>query len=128
MEIQKRTLMAESFVALSIGLWTVSLIRYLTSGISWMTYFLIVVGAISILLAVYLILPSNLKQELVLGYLERNKIIRVIKLSVWLIVLVTFGIQLVQTKIIWMIITGLITTIIAFVVFNVGLWGMNKDN
>ena len=128
MEIQKRALTAESFATLSIGLWTVSLIRYLTSGISWMTYFLIVVGAISILFVVYLILPSHWKQESVLGYLERNKIIRVIKLLVWLIVLVTFGIQLVQIKIIWMVITGLITTIIAFVVFCVGLWRMNKGN
>ena len=128
METQKRTPIAESFASLSIGLWTVSLIGYLTSGISWMMYFLIVIGVISMLLAIYLLLPWHWKQESVVGYLERGGTIGFLKLLVWLIVLVIFGVGLVQTKIIWMIITGLVTSIIAFIVFYVGLGRMKKGD
>jgi len=117
---------AESFATLAIGLWTVSLINYLTSGISGLTYFLIVVGAISALFGLYLILPYRWKQEPLLEFLKRHGVIRAVKSLAWLLVLVIFGIGLVQSKIIWLIITGLITMIIAFVVFYVGIWRMNK--
>lgn len=119
---------AESFASLSIGLWAVSLIGYLTLGITWATYFLAIVGAISALLSIYLILPWNGKQKSVLGFLETNKIIGIIKLLVWLIVLAVFGVSLIQTKVIWLIVAGLITIIIAFIVFYVGIWRMSKNN
>jgi len=119
---------AESFASLSIGLWAVSLIGYLTSGIPWATYFLAIVGAISALLSIYLILPWNGRQKSVLGFLKTNKIIGIVKLLVWLIVLAVFGVSLIQTKVIWLIVAGLITIIIAFIVFYVGIWRMNKNN
>ena len=119
---------AESFASLSIGLWAVSLIGYLTSGISWATYFLAIVGAISVLLSIYLIPSWNRRQKSVLEFLERNKIMRIVKLLVWLIVLAVFGVSLIQTKVIWLIVAGLITIIIAFIVFYVGIWRMNKNN
>ncbi|MFC1955538.1 hypothetical protein ACFLWZ_03255 [Chloroflexota bacterium] len=123
-ELGKST--AESFASLSIGLWTVSLIGYLTSGISWATYFLGIIGIISALLGTYLILPWNWRQKLVLEFLE-NKKRRMAKLLIWLIVIATFGVGLIQTKVIWLIFTGLITMTIAVVVFYVGLFRMNKD-
>jgi len=119
---------AESFVSLSIGLWTVSVIGYLTSGISWMTYFLIVVGAISSLFSVYIILRWDWKQKSVLEFLERKKITTIAKFLVWYTVLGIFGVGLAQTKVIWLIIMGEIILIIAAIVLYVGLWGMKKDN
>ena len=122
MEIKERierckTSTAESFASLSIGLWTVSLIGYLSSGISCTTYLLIVVGAIFALLSLYLVLPWNWKQKSALEFLEKYKITRFAKPLIWLIVLAVFGVALVQTKIIWLRPIGLITTIIAWVVF-----------
>ncbi len=108
---------AESFASLSIGLLTVSLIGYLSSGISCGFYFLIVVGAISALFSFYLVLPWNWKQKSALEFLEKYKITRLAKPLIWLIVLAVFGVVLVQTKITWLISIGLITTVIAWVVF-----------
>ena len=122
---------AESFASLSFGLWTVSLIGYLSSGISWTTYFLVVVGAISALfstyLSIYLVLPWDWKQKSVLKYLETNQTIKVTKFLVWLIILTAFAVMLVQTKVGWLIATGLIIIIIAFISFYVGLWKTGKD-
>ncbi len=118
---------AESFASLSIGLWTVSLIGYSTSGISWGTYFLVILGAISALLSIYLIVPKIPGKESVLECLETNKIIRFIKPFIWLIVLAVFGVRLVQTKVIWLIFTGLITIVMALIVFYVSLWKTGKD-
>ena len=119
-EREFKNLTAGSFASLSIGLWAVSLIGYLTLGITWATYFLAIVGAISALLSIYLILPWNGRQKSVLGFLKTNKIIGIVKLLVWLIVLAVFGVSLIQTKVIWLIVAGLIIVIIAFIVFCVG--------
>jgi len=127
---QRKNSITESFASLSIGLWTVSLIGYLTSAISWATYSLAIVGTISALLSIYLILPCNWtwRQKSVLEFLENNKIIRIIKLFVWFIIIAIFGVSLIQTEVIWLIVTGLITIIIAPIVFSVGLLRMNEDN
>jgi len=126
-EREYRNLTAESFAGLSIGLWTVSLIGYLTSGVTGATYFLAVVGAISVLISIYLMLPWNLGQKSALKFLETNKIMSIVKLLVWLIVILAFGVNLIQTKIIWLIIAGLITMILAFIVFYVVLFRTSKD-
>jgi len=114
---QCKTSTAESYASLSIGLWTVSLIGYLSSGISCGTYFLIVVGTISASLSIYLALPWNWKQKLVLEFLEKCKITVSAKPLIWLIVLAVFGVALVKTEIIWLRPVGLITTVMAWVVF-----------
>ena len=126
-EREYRNLTAESFTGLSVGLWTVSLVGYLTSGVTGATYFLAVVGAISVLISIYLMLLWNLGQKSVLKFLGTNKIINIVKLLVWLIVILTFGVNLVQTKVIWLIVTGLITMILAIIVFYVALFRMSKD-
>jgi len=119
-EIEKLT--AETFASLSLGLWAVALIGYLTSGISWMTYFLVIVGAMSALFGIYLVLRWNWKQKQVLKYLEANKILKVVKLLVWLVALAIFAVNLIQTKVGWLIVTGLIIAIITAIVFYVGIW------
>ncbi|MBT9138767.1 MAG: hypothetical protein DDT31_01342 [Syntrophomonadaceae bacterium] len=60
---QYRNSTAGSFASLSLGLWAVALVEYSGSGISWATYFLVVVGAISALFSIYLILPLELEAE-----------------------------------------------------------------
>ena len=117
---------AESFATLALGLWTVALIDYLRSGISCSAVFLIVIGSISALFALYFILPRSWKQESILSYFQRKNTLKVIKSVGWLIVSLVFGVGLVQSKVIWLIIVGLITMIIAFVVFYVSLWRMNR--
>ena len=119
---------AESFVSLSIGLWVVALIGYQTSVIPCVIYFLAVVGVISVLLSGYLILPLeswNRRQRSVFEFLKRNTIIGIVKLLVWSIMLVLFGVSLIQTGVVWLILTGLITFIIPFIVvlivFAVGI-------
>jgi len=119
---------AESFASLSIGLWAVSLIGYLTSAISWETYLLAIIGAISALFSLYLIAPPNWKQKSVLESLKSNQITKIVKLLVWLIVILLFGVNLFQTKVIWLIVTGLITMVIAFIVFYIGIFRLKKDN
>jgi len=122
---------AESFAGLSVGLWTLSLIGYLSSGISWATYFLVVVGAMSALfsiyLSIYLVFPWDWKQKSVLKYLETKQIIKVTKYLVWLVVLAAFAVMLLQTKVSWLIAAGLIIIIIAFILFYVSLWKTGKD-
>ena len=128
LNMDTRASTSQSFAGLAIGLWTVSLIGYLTSGISGLTYVLIVFGGICALFGLYLILHFPWKQESTLEFLRRHRVIRLVKLLGWFIVLVMFGVGLVQTKVVWLVITGLITiVIIAFVVFFVGLRRMNKD-
>ena len=118
---------AESFGTLTIGFWTVSLISYLTSGTSGWIYFLIALGAISALFGLYLILPCRWAQESTLELLRRRGVLRIVKVLGWLLVIVVFGVGLVLSKILWMIIAGMITMIIAYIVFYVGIWKMNKD-
>jgi hypothetical protein len=112
---------AESFASLCIGLWTVSLVTYLSSGISGGTYFLIILGAMCALLGIYLVLPWHLKQKSALEVLDKYKITRFAKPLIWLIVIAIFGVRLVQTQISWLISIGLITVVIAWVVF-VFIW------
>lgn len=126
-EIEHRNLTAETFASLCLGLWTVALVGYLSSGISWETYFLVIVGVVSALFGIYLVLRRNWKQKQVLKYLETNRIIKTIKFLVWLIVILIFGVNLLQTKVGWLIVTGLITMIIALAVFYVGLFRVGKD-
>ena len=45
----------------------------------------------------------------------------------WLIVGLVFGVALVQSKISWMMVAGLITMIIAFVAFYVAMFRFGKD-
>jgi hypothetical protein len=119
---------AASFVSLSIGLWTVAVIGYLNSGVSWMTYFLNIVGALSALLSIYLILRWNWGQKQVLEFLETKQIIKIVKFLLWYTVLGVFGVGLVQTKVLWLIITGEIIVIIAAIVLYVGIWRLKKDD
>ena len=56
--MNRRYATAESFATLTIGLWSVSLISYLSSGMSGRIYFLAVAGVVSGLFALYLILPG----------------------------------------------------------------------
>ena len=125
-QIEKLRATAASFASSSIGLWTVALVGYLTSGASWETYFLVTLGTISMMLSVYLVLPTPWKQVSTLEFLEKQKIISLAKMISWLIVLLVFGIRLLQTKILWLIITGGFTVIIAYVVLYVGFWRMIK--
>ncbi|MCJ7425998.1 MAG: hypothetical protein MUO17_02510 [Dehalococcoidales bacterium] len=121
----------EAFGSLSLGLWTVALVGYLTSGISWETYILIALGGLSALFSIYLVLPWDCvyrKQKTVLKYLETKQIIKFAKSLGWLIVLAVFGVRLIQTKVDWLIIAGLIFAIFAYVVFYVSLWKRKKDN
>lgn len=121
---------AEPFASLAIGLWTVSLISYLASptrGVTWDVYFLFVLGVISALLSVYLILPWNWKQESVLESLKRDKTVNIVKLIAWAIVIVVFGFRLVQTGIIWLFLTGLLTMFMALIVLFVGLFRMDGN-
>ncbi|OGO06612.1 MAG: hypothetical protein A2Z76_01750 [Chloroflexi bacterium RBG_13_56_8b] len=121
----------EAFGSLSLGLWTVALVGYLTSGISWETYILIVLGGLSALFSIYLVLPWDCvyrKQKVVLKCFEKKQILKIAKSLGWLIVLAVFGVRLVQTKVDWLIIAGLIFAIFAYVVFYASLWKMKKDN
>ena len=116
-----KNLTAETFASLSLGLWAVALVGYLTSGISWMTYFLVIIGAMSALFGIYLVLRWNWKKKQVLEYLKTKRIIKVVKLLVWLVVLAIFAVNLIQTGVGWLIVTGLIIAIIAVIVFCVGI-------
>jgi uncharacterized membrane protein len=104
-------------------LWTVALIGYYTS----LNYFLAIVGITFALFSGYLIVPRDWKQKSVLKYLKKNKITRFAKLLGWYTVLWIFGARLVQTKVIWLIVIGIITIIIAVIVLYVGLWRAGTD-
>jgi len=119
---------AESFASLSIGLWTISLIGYLKAGFSWETYFLLVVGCITIFLGLYLILPWNWRQKSVLIHLETKRWLKLIKLAIWLIALAVFALRLIQTDVAWLYVLGIIISIIAFFIYFRGLFRLNKNN
>lgn len=118
---------AGSFASLSLGLWAVALVGYSGSGISWATYFLVVVGAISALFGVYLILPWDWKQNQTLRYLETKRVMKVAEALGWLIVLAVFAVGLIQTRVYLLIFTGIIIGITAYVVFLISISRIGKD-
>jgi len=122
-----RNATAEFFATLAVGLWSVSLIGYLSSVISGVIYFLAAVGVISALFALYMILPIQWGQESLSQRITRRGYLRIVKSLGWLIVGLVFGVALVQTKISWMIVTGLITMIIAFIGFYAAIWRLGKS-
>lgn len=124
-KLEKST--AESFASLSIGLWTVSLIGYLSSGISWETYPLAIGGLISTLFSGYLIVHCDWKQRPVLEFLETKQIIKSAKSLGWCIVLLVFATRLLHTEVGWLKVTGLIVAIIPVIIFNASLWGASTD-
>jgi len=119
---------AESFATLAIGLWSVSLISYLSSGISGWVYFLAVIGAIFGLFTLYIILPPQWCQESISERITKRGYLRIVKSLGWLIVGLVFGVGLVQSKVPWMIIAGLITMIVSVVGFYVAIWPLRKNN
>ena len=123
-----RNATAASFATLAIGLWSVSLISYLSSGISGWVYFLAVFGAIFGLFTLYLILPTRWGQESLSQSIARRGYLKIAKSLGWSIVGAVFGVGLVQSKVPWMIIAGLITMIIAAVGFYVAIWPLRKSN
>ena len=127
-ELERKNLTAESLGSLSLGLWAVALIGYPTSGISWHTYFLVVVGALFAVFGVYFILPWDWKQRQCLKYLEAHQIMKITKSLGWFVVLVVFGVGLIQSKVGWLIVIGLTITIIAYVVFLAGLSRTGRHN
>jgi hypothetical protein len=112
----------ESFATLTLGLWSVCLIGYLHSGIDWTVILLIVVGSLSALFAMYIILPDKIGQGVVLAYFKKNNLLKIAKSLGWLIVVLLFGVALVQSEVLWLIIVGLITMIVTFVAFYISLW------
>ena len=118
---------AESFATLTIGFWAVSLISYLSSGISGRIYFLAVAGVMSALFVLYLILPTQWGQESLSQRITRRGYLKIVKSLGWLIVGLVFGAALVQSEISWMMVAGLITMIIAFIGFYVAIWRWGKD-
>lgn len=120
---------AEAFGSLSLGLWSVALIGYLTSGVTWATYFLVVVGAIFTVFGIYFILPWewDWKQKQCLKSLEAHPVMKVTKSLGWFIVLAIFGVGLIQSKVGWLIVIGLIAAITSYAIFLVGLSGIGKD-
>jgi hypothetical protein len=125
-EKSMRNSTAESFARLSIGLWTVSLIEYLSSGMDLPTYILLSLGILFVLISGFLFIPWNLKQKSVVNYLSTSGTMRIVKPLLWLLVIAPFGVNLVKTKIPWLIITGLIAVILAFVIFYVSIWKSGK--
>ena len=122
---------AESFASLSFGLWAVSIIGYISSGVYLAMYVLVIAGVISALfsiyLSVYLVLPWDWKQQLVLRILETKQVMKAAKFVIWLIILATFAVGLMQTKVDWLIFIGLIIIAIAFIVFfYVSIFRMNE--
>jgi hypothetical protein len=47
---------------------------------------------------------------------------------VWLIVILLFGVSLIQTKVIWLVVTGIVAMIISFIVFYIGIFILKKDD
>ena len=125
--MNRRYATAESFATLTIGLWSVSLISYLSSGMSGRIYFLAVAGVVSGLFALYLILPAQWGQESLSKRITGGGYLKIVKSLGWLIVGLVFGVALVQSKISWMMVAGLITMIIAFVAFYVAMFRFGKD-
>jgi len=122
---------AESFASLSFGLWAVSIIGYISSGVYLAMYVLVIAGAISALfsiyLSVYLVLPWDWKQQLVLRFLETKKVMNATKLVIWLIILATFAVGIMQTEVVLLMFIGLIIVAIAFIVFfYVSIFRMEK--
>lgn len=117
---------AESFATLTMGLWSVALIGHLSAGVSGVSYFLAVVGVISALFALYLVLPTQWGQEALSEWITRRAYLRVVKSLGWLIVGLVFGAALLQSGISWMMITGLTTMIIAFIVFYASIWRLGR--
>jgi hypothetical protein len=118
----------ESFATLAIGLWSVALIDYLSSGISGLVYFLAVVGVVFGLLTLYLILPTKWGQESLSQSIARRGYLRIAKSLGWLIIGLVFGVALAQSKVPWMIVAGLITMIVSVVGFYVAIWPLRKGN
>jgi hypothetical protein len=113
---------AESFAGLSIGLLTVALAAYLKSGATGSTYFVVILGALFMVLSAYFALPTTLKQATALEWIEKQKIISFARMLSWLLVLLIFGINLFQAKLLWLQIAGYITVGVAYIVIVVGLW------
>jgi hypothetical protein len=128
---------AESLATLAIGTWTIVLIGYTTSisndtwanyysNLSWINYLLAALGGVFVVLGLYLMLCWDWKQKSVLTFLERTKTIGFIKLIGWLIILVIFALGLVQTGNVLLYLIGMITFLIAFIIFFIGLFKINK--
>lgn len=125
---QYRNSTAKAFASLPLGLWSVSLIGYLTSGVSWSTYFLVIAGILSTLFVIYLRLPWDWKRKQLLDYLSEDKAITEIVESLgWFIVLAVFATGLIQTKVIWLILTGIIVGGIAYLNFLISIIKRGKD-
>lgn len=123
-----RNAAAESFATLAIGLCSVSLIIYLSSGILGWVYFLAVIGTMFGLFTLYLVLPTQWGQESLSQRIARRGYLRIAKSLGWQIVGLVFGVSLVQSKVGWMIVAGLITMIIAVVGFHAAIWPLRKGS
>jgi hypothetical protein len=113
---------AESFAGLSIGLLTVALVAYLKSDATGTIYFVVILGALFMLFSAYFALPTNWKQASALECLEKQKVISFARMLSWLIILLIFGINLFQAKLLWLQIAGYLTVGIAYIIIVVGIW------
>ncbi len=115
---QYKSLVAESFGSLSIGIFGVSLV----GDIQWATTLLIIIGVIIGLCGIYVLLPYNLNQEWFLKEVAGPRNMAIFKRFGWFIVVVMFGYSLTQTGVIWMIGIGLLSVFLSYVVFYISLW------
>lgn len=117
---------SEILASLTLGLWTVAIIGYVRSGIDWSSITLFIIGLFTALCAGYFFFPLNWKKESALNLIQGHSILKVAKALGWLIRLLVFGVALVLTKIILFFNIGIIIMIIAFVIFYISMWRINK--
>jgi cation transport ATPase len=118
---------AGSFASLSLALWAVALIGYSNQGISWATYVLVIVGVITALFSIYIVLPLDWKQSQTLRYLEKKYAMDAAKAVGWFAVLAAFAASLILTKVLWLMIIGIILGIFAYVILLISVFTLCKD-
>ena len=120
---------AESYGGLSLGLFATALLP----DALWQILSLVTLGALFALSGLYLILPCGWKRKGfpkgVALWLAKEKQVKYVKGVAWFIVLAVFGINLIQTRINWLVILGVICACLGYAILLFGIWkGSQKGN
>jgi hypothetical protein len=110
---QHSKLVAENFATLALGIFSIALI----AADLWARVFLIIFGAIFLMIGIYLFIPCNFKREWFLVNVAKRRNLSIFKYVGWFAILSRFGYDLFSTNVNGLKILGYIIIAVAFIVF-----------
>lgn len=115
---------AEKFASPSIAMFATSLIVYER----WYSIALVVCGSLFALFSLYLLLPCDWKKSWFLKQVGETQTTVLLKYFGWFLVLAALGTNLIQTRITWLWIFGIIFAVLAYFVLFYGTLKGGKSN